>query len=315
LSRSIFRDAGTVRLYSGDGTSYCGYGAGRCDQCGTALVYVVELLTVLRGFALVLKLRGHGRNARPSIGYEFGGLRSNVDAATAAVVRDAVDGGVVDDDRAVVDVGDSRDVDVVDGAVVVEVTALPVATVIPAAGVPVAVVDATVEANVWPPEAAMKEVDTVEEAPVAGGPKGAIEGRSAPCARNPVVTHGGICPVAGGPEIVGRGGFGLLIDRKRWGRLVGLFDGLLACVYLSIGWRGVVVVVVVVIVGLSGLSGGVGFVLRRWCSLGSILLGALLGLRLGTSTKNSSRGWQRGWGRLRLVAVNGCHVRVGRVGA
>jgi len=110
----------------------------------------------LCGLALVLKLRGHRRNARTPIGDEFGRLRAYVDAATATVVRHAVDGGVVDDDCAVVDVGDSRDVDVVDGAVVVEVTALPVAAVIPAAGVPVTVVDATVEADVWPPETAMK---------------------------------------------------------------------------------------------------------------------------------------------------------------
>jgi hypothetical protein len=41
-------------------------------------------------------------------------LRANVDAAATAVVGDAVDGGVVDDDRAVIDVGDARGVDVVD---------------------------------------------------------------------------------------------------------------------------------------------------------------------------------------------------------
>jgi len=54
LSGAIFRHSRTVRLHSGDGTSDRGYGAGRGDHCGTALVYVVELLAVLRGLALVL---------------------------------------------------------------------------------------------------------------------------------------------------------------------------------------------------------------------------------------------------------------------
>ncbi len=97
--------AWTVRLRCSVGPGDRGDGAGRGDHCWTALVHVVELLAVLRGFALVLKLRGHGRNARPSIGYEFGGLRSNVDAATAAVVRDAI--VVVDDDRAVIHIRDA----------------------------------------------------------------------------------------------------------------------------------------------------------------------------------------------------------------
>jgi hypothetical protein len=203
----------------------------------------------LRGFALILKLRGHGRNAGAAIGCDLGGLRANVDAAASTVVGDAVvDGPVVHDDGAVVDVRDASCVDVVDGAVVVEVTAPPVATVIAVAGVAVAIVNAAVEADVRAPEAAMEDVAATEEAPVGGGPKGTIEGRSAPGAGNPVVADGSVSPVAGCPEIVWRGGFGLLVDgERRWG-LVGLFEGLLAGVYLVVGGgRGVVVVVLVVV--------------------------------------------------------------------
>jgi len=68
----------------------------------------------LSGLALVLILRGHGRDAWASVGCDLGGLRANVDAAATAVVGDAVDGGVVDDDCAVIDVGDARGVYVVD---------------------------------------------------------------------------------------------------------------------------------------------------------------------------------------------------------
>jgi hypothetical protein len=84
------------------------------NQSRTALVYVVELLAILRGLALVLILGGHGRDAGAAVGCDLGGLGADVDAAVASVVGDTVDGGVVDDDSAVIDVGDARDVDVVD---------------------------------------------------------------------------------------------------------------------------------------------------------------------------------------------------------
>jgi hypothetical protein len=199
LSRAVFRGAGAIRLHSRNRTSDRCDGAGRCDEGGTALVYVVELLAVLCGLALVLNLRGHGRNAGAAIGCDLGRLRAYVDAATATVVGDAVDGRVVHDDRAVVDVRDPRDVDVVDGAVVVKVMTLPVATVIAATGIAIAVVNSAVEADVRTPEAAMQNVAATEEAPVGGSPKSTVEGRSAPCTGNPVVADGCICPVAGGP--------------------------------------------------------------------------------------------------------------------
>jgi hypothetical protein len=71
-------------------------------------------LAILCGFALVLILRGHGWDAWAAVGCDLGGLGAYVDATATAVVGNAVDGGVVDDDRAVVDVGDARGVDVVD---------------------------------------------------------------------------------------------------------------------------------------------------------------------------------------------------------
>jgi hypothetical protein len=95
-------------------TSDRGDRTGRGDQSRTALVHVIELLAILGSLALVLILRGHGRDAGAAVSCDLGGLRTNVDAAATAVIGDAVDGGVVDHDRAVVDVSDARDVDVVD---------------------------------------------------------------------------------------------------------------------------------------------------------------------------------------------------------
>jgi hypothetical protein len=226
LAGANFGLVGTVWHCSGSGPRKprlrCD-GAGSCDHGRTALVYVIELFTILLRFTLMLELSGHGRDSGTAHGFNFGRPRPVGDAASAAVVGDAI--VVIDDDGAVVDVGDV-DVDAVYGAVVVEVVAAPIATVIANAGVAEAVVDATVEANVRAPEAAMKAVAVVIPAPIAGGPEGAVVGWSAPGAWDPVVAGGSPVPVAGSPDVVRCRGDGLFINRKRRGRLVGVFDGL-----------------------------------------------------------------------------------------
>jgi hypothetical protein len=262
----------------GDGTR------GRDDR-RASLVHVIELLTVLGGFALVLKLGGHGWNARAAHGCDLSRLWPHGDTASAAVVGDA--GVVVDNDSAVVDVGDV-DVDAVDGAVVVEVVAVPIAAVIADTGVTEAIVDSTVEANMKTPEAAVEAVSSAVEAPVAGGPERPVVRRGAPCAGNPIIAGGAPVPVAGSPDVIGRGGHGLVVDGEwRW-RLVGVFN-----------WRTLTLGVQLVI----GLCVLIGLVLVWWRGLlrgglRSILFGALLGLRLVTGPKHLSLGRRGSDGRL-----------------
>jgi hypothetical protein len=255
-----------------------GDGARSCDHGRTTLVYVVKLFTILLRFALMLDLSGHGRDSGTAHGFDFGWPRPVGDAAPAAVIGDAVvDGRVIDDHCAVVDVGDV-DVNAVYGAVVVEVVAAPVAAVIAGAGVAEAVVDATVEADVQAPEATMKAVAVVVPAPIARGPEGAVVGWSAPGAGDPVVTGGSPVPVAGSPDVVRRGGDGLFIDRKRRRRLVGIFDGLGLAFFVEL------VVRLSVLIGLILIGGWwrsdllrSGFLRGR---LGSVLFSVLLGLSL-----------------------------------
>ncbi len=220
-------------------------------------------------------------------------------------------GVVVDDDGAVVDVGDV-DVDPVDGAVVVEVVAAPIAAVVAHAGVAKAVVDAAVVADVEAPEAAVEAVPSVVPAPVAGGPEGAVVGRSAPGAGDPVVAGGPPVPVAGGPDIVGRGGFRLLVDGqgRRW--LVGVFDGRGFAFFVEL-LGGLCVLIGLVLIGW-GRSG-----LLRGILLWRVLLGTLLGLGL---VANSEYGGPIGGGsgRQRLAVVDwrhvgGCRVWAGVVGS
>ena len=229
-------------------------------------------------------------------------MRADVDAAAASVIGDA--SVVVDDDGAVVDVSDV-DVHPVDGAVVVEVVSVPVAAVVAVAGVAEAVVDASVEADVEAPVAAAPSPAVVIPAPVTGSPEGSIVGRGAPCAGDPVVAGRAPVPVAGSPDVVGGGGYGLLVDGE-WGRgLVGVLDGWGFAVLIELV-VGLSILVGLVLIG-RWWSGRTVLVWRGWWSL----LGYLLGLRLGA--EGYGLGWGGSWGRLGVV--DGRHVDVGGVGS
>lgn len=272
---------------------------GCCNHGWAAFVHVVELLTVLLSFTLVLDLGGHGRDSGTAHGFDFCWPRSVSDAASASVIGDA--GVVIDDDCAVVDIVDMG-ADAVDGAVVVEVVAAPIASVIADAGVAKAVVDAAVKADVRAPESAAKAPTVVVPAPVAGGPESTVIGWSAPCAGDPVVAGGSPVPVAGGPDIVWRGSFRLLVDGQgRW-RRVGVFDGRgLAFFVELLGGLRVLIGLVLIGRGRSGL-------------LGRILLDTLL--RLGLGANSEDRPLSCGCGSRWWLAVgDGRQVGVGRIGA
>jgi hypothetical protein len=267
--------------------SVCRIGARECRLTGgdrprggdhgrAPTVHVVELLAVLLRFALMLDLGGHGRDSGCAHGFNFGWAWSCGDAASASVVGDA--SVVVDDDGAVVDVGDVR-ADVVDGAVVVEVVAAPIAAVIADAGIAEAIVDATVEADVVAPIAAMEAPASVVPAPVAGGPKGAVERWSAPGTGDPVVAGGRPVPVAGGPDVVWRGGLRLLVDGQRRRRLVGVFDGRGFAFFVELvgGLRILIGLILICLILIGWWGSGLLRVLLGRILLGILLLRILLG--------------------------------------
>jgi hypothetical protein len=281
LSRTNCGLAGAVSGIRAGEARLCGDGPGCRNDSRLTLVDVVELLTILLRFALMLDLGRHGRDSWTAHGFDLGRPRPVNDAASASVVGDT--GVVVDDDGAAVDVGDV-DVDPVDSAVVVEVVAAPIAAVVADTGVTETVVNAAVKADVGAPESAVKSPATVIPAPVARGPEGAVVGWGTPGPRDPVVAGGSPVPVAGGPDVVGRRGFRLLIDGKgRWG-LIGVFDrwGFAFLVELLGGLR--------VLIGLVLIGRGRSGLLRRillWrILLRGILLGTLLGLGLGADSED-----------------------------
>jgi len=282
----------------------------------TAMVLTIKLLAVLCCLALVLDLSGHRPRLRAAHGGYLRGPRPHLDAASSAVIGDPCVVVVVDDDGAVVDVGDPGHIDPIHCAVVVEVVAVPITAMIAIARVSEAIGNTAVEAYVKAPVAAVEAIAVAIETPIAGGPERTIIGRHHPRARNPVVAYRSIVPIAGGPDIVGAGGFGLLIGgQRRWG-LIGLFHGLLPgidlIVVVLIVLVGVVLIVGILIVGI--LIVGVGLVLLLSCGLrGTILLilnGLLLALILNGLAL--SRRLCRG---LSLISIDRGHIGIGRISA
>ena len=74
-------------------------------------------------------------------------------------------------------------------------------------------------------------------------------GSGNPSAGYPVIASIAVVPVAGGPEVVGAGGVGLLILGERWRRLIGLLIRAVV-VALIVGLCGVLAL----IVGLVGIA-------------------------------------------------------------
>jgi len=224
---------------------------------------------------------------------ELGRAGTDVDAALSAVVADPVGWphavvDVVVNHVAAVDVG--GEADVVDGAVVVEVVAMPVAAEVAGADVTEAVVNTAVEADVETPVAVVEAVAAAVEAPIGGCPESAVVGRRAPYARDPVVALVAPAPVAGGPDVVGIGSGRLVVVGQRWRSLLGVLVGALGVVLVGIVAR--VLGVVLFDGSRSLLAAGVG--------LGLLLrgVGSALAEDLG-----------------RLAAIYGSEVAVGCIGS
>jgi hypothetical protein len=132
----------------------------------------------------------------------------------ATVVAHIVHGGVIHD-RLVVNIGDVRRADVVDGLVVIQLSVIPVSTLIANTRVAVAVCDAAVETYLGTPVSGVPNVDAVVPAPIAGCPQQTSGGNFNPCARHPEVAVRTVSPISGRPDIACAGAGGLLIHRQR----------------------------------------------------------------------------------------------------
>ena len=130
--------------------------------------------------------------------FPCGGARasSTISAVIAhVVVRSVVDDGLV------VDIVNVRDVHVIHRTVVIEGSVSPISALIAGPTVTEAVVNASVEANVRTPIAAIPRVGVVALTPIARRPEQASFGRHHPRTWHPKVAFISISPVAGSPQI------------------------------------------------------------------------------------------------------------------
>ena len=193
----------------------------------SAMVYVGKLSAISAGNVFILELLTHGRGMSLVTSRQFRRSGSHLEPARSAV--EAHTGTTpVFVDGAIVDVVYHRDVDVVDRAVVVEVTAAPVAALVADTDVSIAIVDAAIEADVRTPVSTVEAVTVIVIAPVAGCPERALIGSLDPYAGYPVVARLRISPVAGGPEIIVAGSLRLIVLRQGRRGLIGVGHGLRA---------------------------------------------------------------------------------------
>ena len=136
-----------------------------------------------------------------------GGNSTGTTVIADMVHRDVVDYGLV------VNIVNVRDVHVIHRAVVVESSVIPISAFIADTTIAEAVVDATVEADIRTPVAAVPGVGVAAPTPITGSPEETNFGSHHPRTRHPEVAFTTISPVAGRPQIAVGGSHGLRVHR------------------------------------------------------------------------------------------------------
>jgi len=201
------------------------------------VIGVVELRTVASRCLASLGLSADWSYMGLTRGGKFSRLRTHIDATPSAVVAHTVlDAAPVVDivvnHSAIVGVAAASNVG--DGAVVVEVIAVPVAAKVADAYITEAVINSAVVADMETPVARMEAVTAAIKAPIRRGPERTIVGRRTPDSGNPVVAAIAPTPVARSPDVIWIGSRRLVIIReRRWG-LGGVVGGILGVVLIGV---------------------------------------------------------------------------------
>ena len=167
----------------------------------------------------VLMVHLHARSLEMAFVIEalFVPRRTSHNPTPPAIEADS--GHVLVHHHAVINVGVGYS-DVVDIAVIEEMTAVPISTGISHTGEAKPIINATVEADVRTPISGMPNVRTAAPTPVTGGPKQARVRSNHPCSGHPVVAGRAPSPIAGSPHVAIAGTWRLRVNRKRGRRNV-----------------------------------------------------------------------------------------------
>jgi hypothetical protein len=177
-----------------------------------------KLIRVGGGSTLILHLCPHGRSVRIAHRYPFCRPRRYAKTTRSAVVAH-MGVGRIHHDCAAIDVVHHSDVNVVDRAVVVEVSPTPVTALVAVARVAKTIINAAIVTDVLSPIARVISVGVIPVAPVAGGPECALVRGLDPCTGHPEISIWRPRPVAGRPQIVVAGIRWLVVVQQRRGRL------------------------------------------------------------------------------------------------
>jgi hypothetical protein len=180
-----------------------------------SVVYLGVVLPVVTGNAHLTRLHGHGAHAPLVLGSDLSRCGASLNPTASAVEADPAFVVVVPYHRAVlIGVVDHRRIYMHHGSVVVEVVSLPAPAVEAFAVIPIPVIDAAIEANLWAPVAVVPRIAPVVPTPVAGRPQQTGLRRRNPGSRNPVVVVVAPGPVAGAPQIIWIRANRLIVNRQ-----------------------------------------------------------------------------------------------------
>jgi hypothetical protein len=168
------------------------------------------------GLTSVLNLRRHGSRSRRAQRHEFLLSRPRRDTAAAAVIADPDVTGVY---RIVINVTNSCDIHIRNGAVVVQSVVIPITAVVSVSGISEPVVNAAIETHVGSPISGVPPISAVRIAPIGRGPESSYPWRKYPCAWYPIIGGGRITPVSWRPVVIFTRAGRLAVFRQRRRRL------------------------------------------------------------------------------------------------
>ncbi len=128
-------------------------------------------------------------------------------------------GPVVDHHIVYIHIANHVHVHAIHCGVVVEITAVPVATIVPISGVSKPVINAAIEPDMQSPETMVEAISVADVSPIPRSPQRARIRRRNPASRNPVVTSRPPPPVPRRPQIVRVRSRRLIILRQRRRRI------------------------------------------------------------------------------------------------
>jgi hypothetical protein len=134
------------------------------------LVNAREELAVFLRSLLMVNLSRQGELTAFMLGSTFLPSRTRLNPAITTVVTDAVEGGVIDDHRLVVNIRDVGYVHVGDTAVIVEFVPTPLATVKTFPGVAESVINSAIKSDMRTPVSEMKDVEPFVPFPPSRSP-------------------------------------------------------------------------------------------------------------------------------------------------